>query len=155
MECPFLKVVRHQELTQTLCKYMPHSMHSTCKLLNFLRLRVTCRSVVNAVTLWLPERIHFLRQHHALRKVRDANGIIMASGFVWQLLFCGGSRIPSYRSFHPQGIRVIDFSGLAIDPDRGIPMGMTQRYWDERKRKKLLTGWVRDSDIDNVWRLQL
>ena len=153
MECPFLKVVRHQELTQTLCKYMPHSLHPTCKLLNFLRLRVTCRSVVNAVTRQLPERIHFLWQHHALRKVRYANGIILASGFLSQLLFCGGNRIPSHRSVHPQGIRVIDFSGLAIDPDTGIPKGMTQSYWDERQRKKLITGWARDSD--NVWRLQL
>ena len=151
MECPFLKVVRRQELTQTLCKYMPHSLHPTCKLLNFLRLRVTCRSVVNAITRQLPERIHFLWQHHALRKVRDANGIIMASGFVWQLLFCGGNRIP--RSGYLGDRLPRPLNGLAIDPDTGIPKGMTQSYWDERQRKKLITGWVRDSD--NVWRLQL
>ena len=144
MECPFLKVVGRQDLTSLLCKYMPHSVHPTCKLLNFLRMRVTCRSVVQAVTSQLPRRIVVLLRH-ALREVRDANETIRDSGFMWQLLFCGGKR---KRDRLPRPL-----NGLVIDPDTGIPKGMTIRYWDERQRKKLITGWVRGRD--NVWRLQL
>ena len=143
MECPFVAVVR-RPLLKHLCEYMPHSVHPTCKLLNFLRMRVTCRSVVQAVTSQLPRRIVVLLRH-ALREVRDANETIRDSGFMWQLLFCGGKR---QRDRLPRPL-----NGLVIDPDTGIPKGMTIRYWDERQRKKLITGWVRDSD--NVWRLHL
>ena len=138
MECPFLEVVRRRGLTKLLCKYMPHSVHPTCKLLNFLRMRVTCRSVVQAVTGQIPRRIRLLLTH-AVEGVRDANVTIKDSGFMCQLLFCGGR--PKLDMF------------LRMDPDIGIPKGMTQKYWDERQSKKLIIGWVRDSD--NVLRLQL
>ena len=138
MECPFLKVVGRQDLTSLLCNYMPHSVHPTCKLLNFLRLRVACRSVVRTVTYQIPRRICSLLTH-AVERVGVANVIIKDSGFMYQLLFCGGR--PMRNVF------------LLMAPGTGIPRGMTRRYWDERQRKKLITGWVRDSD--NVWRLHL
>ena len=150
MECPFLKVVGRQDLTSLLCKYMPHSVHPTCKLLNFLRLRVTCRSVVRAVTIHIPRRMCSLFRH-AVERVRVANVKIKDSGFLYQLLFFCGNRIP--RSVFLGDRLPRPLNGLAIDPDTGIPKGMTQSYWDERQSKKLITGWVRDSD--NVWRLHL
>ena len=138
-ECPLVEVVisRHG-LAQLLCEYLPHSVHQKCKLLNFLRLRVTCRSVARVIVGPMKNRIEILR-HHAVKEVRDANKIIRDSGFMFQMLFCGGR--PKAAMF------------LRMDPDIGIPKGMTQKYWDERQSKKLITGWVRDSG--NVLRLQL
>ena len=138
-ECPLVEVVisRHG-LAQLLCEYLPNSVHPKFKLLNFLRLRVTCRSAVQVVVGPMTNRIEILR-HHAVGEVRNANKIIQDSGFMFQMLFCGGR--PKAAMF------------LRMDPDIGIPKGMTQKYWDERQSKKLITGWVRDSD--NVLRLQL
>ena len=150
MECPLLKVVGRQDLTSILCKYVPHSVHPTCKLLNFLRLRVACRSVVRTVTIHIPRRMCSLFRH-AVERVRVANVKIKDSGFLYQLLFFCGNRIP--RSVFLGDRLPRPLNGLAIDPDTGIPKGMTQSYWDERQSKKLITGWVRDSD--NVWRLHL
>ena len=137
MGCPFLKVVGRQDLTSFLCPYMPHSVHPTCKLLNFLRLRVACRSVVPTVTFHIPLRIAALLSH-AVERVRVANVIIKDSGFMYQLLFCGGRPMRNV---------------FLLMARTGIPLGMTQRYWDERQRKKLITGWKRDSE--RVWRLHL
>ena len=131
-------VISHHGLAQLLCEYLPHSVHPKCKLLNFLRLRVTCRSVARVIVGPMKNRIEILR-HHAVKEVRDANKIIRDSGFMFQMLFCGGR--PKAAMF------------LRMDPDIGIPKGMTQKYWDERQSKKLITGWVRDSG--NVLRLQL
>ena len=75
---------------------------------------------------------------HAVERVRVANVKIKDSGFVYQLLFCGGKRMRKV---------------FLLMARTGIPLGMTQRYWDERQRKKLITGWKRDSE--RVWRLHL
>ena len=138
MGCPFLKVVGRQDLTSFFCQYIPHSVHPTCKLLNFLRLRVSCRSVVRSVTMQIPRRMWSLIRH-ALERVRVANVKIKDSGFFYQLLFCGGRRMRNVF--------------LLMVRTEGIPLGMTERYWDERQRKKLITGWKRDSE--GVWRLHL
>ena len=82
---------------------------------------------------------------HALERVRVANVKIKDSGFFYQLLFCGGMRMRS-------GFLLME---RYWDPSctEGIPLGMTERYWDERQDKKLITGWKRDSE--GVWRLHL
>ena len=137
MGCPFLKVVGRQDLTSFLCPYMPHSVHPTCKLLNFLRLRVACRSAVRTVTGQIPRRMCSLFMHD-VERVRVANVKIKDSGLFYQLLFFGGRAMRNV---------------FLLMARTGIPLGMTQRYWDERQRKKMITGWKRDSE--HVWRLQL
>ena len=64
---------------------------------------------------------------HARQEVRDAALTIKDSGILFQLLM---SRSKTKRML------------LVIDPRTGIPLGMTQRYWDERQRQKLFTGWT-------------
>jgi hypothetical protein len=57
----------------------------------------------------------------------------MDSGILFQMFFCGGK--PRSHGF------------LSVDENTGIPKGMSQRYWDERQRQKLITGWSREGKL--------
>jgi hypothetical protein len=120
------------QLTKLLCTLMPHSMHPTNKLSNFLRLRVTCRSAVRPVSSQLGFRIVLLLRH-VDEKVRQTAQRLKDSGILFQLLLCGGN--PRRNRF------------FVMDPFTGIPLGMTPTYWQERQRQKLITGWTREGKL--------
>ena len=120
-------------LVAVMCRHIPHSMHPTCKLLNFLRMRVVCRSAVRPISAQIAYRVVLLL-HHARQEIRDAALTIKDSGILFQLLFCGG--------------RTKSNLSLVIDPRTGIPKGMTQEYWDERQGKKLFSGWTLEGKLE-------
>ena len=70
--------------------------------------------------------------HHARQEVRDAALTIKDSGILFQLLLCRGKT---------------KTKRLWIDPRTGIPLGMTQRYWDERQSQMLFTGWTCEGEL--------
>ena len=115
-----------QDQLKILCAALSHSMHSKNKLNNFLCLRVTCRDAVNPVYYQIPRRIVLLLGHPR-QEVRDSARHIKDSGFLLQLLLCGGQ--PACNGF----LRMVSCTG--------IPLGTTTAYWESRQRHKLKTGW--------------
>ena len=109
-----------------VCEYLPHSMNKN-KLSTFLRLRAASRSTVRPIWSQMFDRIGLLHRHR-LKEVRRAAHKIMESGFMFQLLGCGG--------------RPARYIGLEMDPQTGIPIGMTRQYWERRIRNKLAFGWT-------------
>ena len=96
-------------------------------MLCFLRLRTTCRALATAVSPQIGVRVSLLLRHR-VQDVQDAAARIRDSGFLQHLLFCGG--LPARAEF------------LRFDPVLGIPLGMTQEYFDERQSRKAITGWA-------------
>ena len=94
-------------------------------------MRIVCRSAVRAISAQIAHRVVLLL-HHARQEVRAAALTIKDSGILFQLLLCGGK---TKRMF------------LVIDRRTGIPLGMTQGYWDERRSQKLFTGWTREGKL--------
>ena len=120
-------VVLITPILQTMCPCLPHSAHPRCKVLCFLRLRTTCRDFATAVSPEIGVRVSLLLRHR-LHDVQYAAVRIRDSGFLQQLLFCGG--------------RPARAELLRVDSVSGIPLGMTQAYWDERQSRKAITGWA-------------
>ena len=120
-------VVLITPILQTMCPCLPHSAHPRCKVLCFLRLRTTCRDFATAVSPEIGVRVSLLLRHR-LQEVRDAALRIRDSGFLQQLLHCGG------RSARAQLLK--------FDSVLGLPLGMTQAYFDERQSRKAITGWA-------------
>ena len=119
-------VVLTTSILQTMCPCLPHSAHPRCKVLCFLRLRTTRRDFATAVSPEIGVRVSLLR--HRLHDVQDAAARIRDSGFLQHLLFCGGRRARN--------------KILRVDSVSGLPLGMTQAYWDERQSRKAITGWA-------------
>ena len=132
MDASLVDVARRPLLMQILCDCIPHSMHPRSKLSCFLRLRATCRATIQAVSSPLRTRVRLLLRH-PVQEVRDAATRITDSGFLFQLLLCGGR--PAREIF------------LMMDSTTGIPLDMTQTYWDKRQRLRLETGWKIDSQL--------
>ena len=132
MDASLVDVARRPLLMQILCDCIPHSMHPRSKLSCFLRLRATCRATIQAVSSPLRTRVRLLLRH-PVKEVRDAATRITDSGFLFQLLLCGGR--PAREIF------------LRMDKPRGIPLGMTQTYWDKRQQLGLKTGWKIDGQL--------
>ena len=120
-------VVLITPILQTMCPCLPHSAHPRCKVLCFLRLRTTCRDFATTVSPEIGVRVSLLLRHR-VQDVQDAAAHIRDSGLLQQLLFCGG--LPARAGF------------LRFDPVLGIPLGMTQEYFDERQSRKAITGWA-------------
>ena len=121
----FESIIRRPTIALLVCTYLPHSITKN-KTSTFLRLRAASRSTVVPISWFMLERVRLL-QMHCLVEVRAAATKVMESGFMYQLLLCGGM---------PKGNRL-----LRMDRRTGIPMGMTWQYWEERQRKKLISGW--------------
>ena len=126
-------VFRGGEIVSLLCKSLPHSMHERYKLKNFLRLRTVSRTMVVAVTAQMGHRIAQLLRHR-YAPVQEVSRKMKDSGILYQMLFCGGN--PRSQGF------------LSMDENTGIPKGMSQRYWDERQRRNLITGWNREGKLE-------
>ena len=120
-------VVLTTSILQTMCPCLPHSAHPRCKVLCFLRLRTTCCDFATAVSPEIGVRVSLLLRHR-LQDVQYAAVRIRDSGFLQQLLLCGG--------------RPARAELLRVDSVSGLPLGMTQAYWDERQSRKAITGWA-------------
>ena len=126
----FESIIRRPPIALLVCTYLPHSITKN-KTSTFLRLRAASRSTVVPISWFMLERMRLL-QMHRLDQVRAAATKVMESGFMYQLLLCGGT---------PKSCRL-----LRMD-ERGIPWGITENYWDERQRKKMINGWTRDGKV--------
>ena len=126
----FESIIRRPAIALLVCTYLPHSV-TTNMTSPFLRLRAASRSIVVPISWFMLERVRLL-QMHSLVAVRAAATKVMESGFMYQLLLCGGM---------PKSCRL-----LRMD-ERGIPWGMTEKYWEERQRKKMISGWSRDGKV--------
>ena len=125
-----LDVLAVSLIADTLCMYLPHSMHPNCKLLNFLNLRMICRAAMIPVSSQIPRRV-LLLFHHARPAVRDAARKIQHSGFLLQL-YRPGKRLRC----------------LILNRQTGIPKGMSQEYWDGRQRQKKITCWTDEGRLE-------
>ena len=127
----FESIIRRPIIALLVCTYLPHSITKN-KTSTFLRLRAASRSTVVPISWFMLERVRLLQMHRRVQ-VRAAATKVMQSGFMYQLLLCGGQR---------KGNRL-----LRMDPHTGIPFGMAWQYWEERQRKKMISGWSRDGDV--------
>ena len=120
----FIETIEILDVAEEVCKYLPHSAHPTCKLLNFLKTRTTCWSALIPITAMPFDRVAMLCQH-AVLAVRQSAWKIRRSGILVQLL------IPGRR-----------LRSLIVDGNTGIPKGMAHEYWDERQVNNVQTGWT-------------
>ena len=129
----FVDVVGCRLICRLLCEYLPHSMHPTCKLLNFLKLRITCRAAVAQISKLIGWRVVDLLRH-AIPAVREAALKIRHSGFLMQL------QMPGRKPGQPPRLK--------INRQTGIPWGMSLHYWDRRQYLKLTTGWTHEGKLE-------
>ena len=130
MACSFIDAIEIFPIPHILCKYLPHSMHPKCKVLLYLNLRVVCRAAIIPISSQIPSRCSLLF-HHARTAVCEAAQKIRRSGILEQLLMPGKRQ-----------------RCLVLNQKTGIPRGMTQEYWENRQRQKLITGWTDEGKLE-------
>ena len=126
MECPFIDAISIDIIAHTLCEYLPHSMHATCKISNFLKTRIVCRSAILPISRQIGHRTKNYLLGHAHPPVRDWARKIKDSGILHQWYLPGLRRLRC----------------LVVVERANIPWGMSQEYWDNRQRQNIRTGWI-------------
>ena len=127
---PALTSLMRRPIERNIGVYIPHSVHPTCKLKNFLNLRAVARTASLPMLCQIAQRVVILLRHSSQEVVKAVQKI-KESGFLLQCWYPGR---PLWK--------------LRIVPQTGLPKGMTRTYLQKRQSELKYTGWTNDGGLE-------
>ncbi len=136
-------------LARYVGEFMSHAVHPRCKVLQFLHIRAASIRLYLSFTRPLLDRWYSLCCH-SQAAIREYARKVIQSGWMRQGLFCYGMRKPGEPMPLPLGDTM-----LRYDKDRGVPIGMTQEYFDKGTMIGGRFGWFKHRSKDGTFSITL
>ena len=164
-------------LVETMCDWLPH-MKVRHPVYTRLRLRITCRRILQAMHAPLISAANFLSnqlceqmkrhaQSFAMLKNSESYDVLARDGAViewWKHQHKALKRIHDsgvlYHMWLPfsngsRGVLYRDGDLLTLSPETGLPHGMTRDYWNARMPPIKKFGWYNGKfNIELAWHIQ-